>query len=214
MNEADDISDRSMQNEPRQFGLGKLLLLVAAAAVWFSTWRVHREINVTQGEIELLRSFSKELVVTDETQFAMNYQDAIWEGERRCKIYLPPKHSYELHVALEGKYHVTPPTGAIPVKSIKLAPGEHTVRHFILTRQDGLTEINVYCDDQLIYGEVHEVGWLPVNYAYLEKMDEPFRTIQRDVDEPLEIWRGVSQHPEQSGFLDRVRGLILWVERE
>ena len=63
-----------------------------------------------------------------------------------------------------------------------------------------------------IYDEVHGAGWLPYNYAFTEKTDEPLISIQRPTHTPLEIWRGVWQHPPPPGYVERVRGLILWVE--
>ena len=166
-------------SKSRQFDLRILLLLVAAIASFFAASRAFRETVSTKKEIAQLRSLDKSLQVRDKSQYALVYQDPIWEGERRCRVYLPSNNRYRLYIALESKYQKSPPGGATPVKTVDFGPGEHVIRHFIYTAADGLTRISVHCDGELIYDKV-QVGWLPHNYAYVEKTDEPQQTVQQE----------------------------------
>ena len=177
--------------EVRQFRLLTLLLLVTAVAASISAWRVHREIESTTEKIELVRLLGRQLNVRDDTQFALVYENSIWEGERKCKVFLPKGSSYRFHVSLEGKWRQPPPQGMKDAAFVSLTPGEHTIRHYLHTQKSGITKIYVYVDDELIYEEVHEVGWLKYNYAFTERMDVQRISIQQPTDSPLEIWRGV-----------------------
>ena len=211
--ESSSTTSTAAKVEPQQSRLRTLLLLLTAIATTFSAWRVHREIEATNEKIEIARLLARDLKVSDESQYALVYENSVWEGERKHRIYLPPGRTYVLHVSLEAQYRVPASKDTAPsIESITLDPGEHTIQHFFYIEKNGSTRIHVYCDDELIYDEVHGAGWLPYNYAFTEKTDEPLISIQRPTHTPLEIWRGVWQHPPPPGYVERVRGLILWVE--
>jgi|GEM_PF-4527909 len=210
MNEDNQQASTTAASKSHQFDLRMLLLLVAAVASFFAASRAFRETASTHKEITQLRSLDNSLQVRDGSQFAFVYQTPIWEGERRCKVYLPPNNQYRLCIALESEFQKWPPEGATPVKTFELAPGEHEIRH--QAYDDGPTRIYVYCDDKLLYDKTEKAGWLPP--PIWENSGAPQTTVQREVEEPLQVWRAVGQHPkDKGGYLKRMRGLLLWIER-
>jgi len=112
------------RRSPRwQLGLQRLILLIAAIAVWMTVYLNHQRSAFLDTRIKLMVPLANELIVNDPSKIAVVQLEHLWMDDDRWDLYLPGG-SYRLCIATRK----VADDGLAPVvKSVPLRPGNHRI---------------------------------------------------------------------------------------
>lgn len=141
-----------------QVGLRTLLLLMAAAGVWFAYIANRREIPRVQSRIDVLQPLVRELKIDDLSQIAVVLLEPQWYNEFRWRIYLP-----------EGKYRLCLATRQVAQEGFpssfvhaSIPAGQHLLelKHILkppLESKEG--RISIWLNDKELIGVDEKPDW-------------------------------------------------------
>lgn len=158
------MSDASVPSpaQPRsrlrpRFSLLTLLLLIAATASWLAYWRIAKRTERIRAELPGLREIARSLIVEDPAQYAAVQQHSLWDDDFRWRVYLPPQHRYQVHLATDAVDHRGQPT---PVASASIPPGKHELE-LRSRKADDHWQIDVLIDDEVRLSDTRPLEWNP-----------------------------------------------------
>lgn len=200
-------STPSLSRRP-QVSLSTLLLLMAAVAVWFGCWSVHRQNYRLHRNLQGLLSISRELEVDDRSRAAAVAIIPEWLGEAIWEIYLPEGREYELCLALE---QVSDEGLAPPVQRAAIAAGKCTVelKHDTLA-EESITSLLV--DDSVVIEEARPKNWEPRRGSRGASVID--RSQQFDPALPLILYRKRFNSHDGTSPQKGVptNGILVWIE--
>jgi hypothetical protein len=188
-----------------RFGLRSLLLLFAAIGSWL-VYAKHRETYVAlDKEVAVMKRLLGEVSVTDDTQFAIAAEPAIWNDERVWNVYLP-----------EGTFRICLAFQAVNDTSFPVH--EHRARinsghHRIVVRRDQKGTVSVLIDGDEVMTDVGEPKTIaaPQERNWFRPVQSN-RTMQHSTETNLELVREVSVGT--SGTAEgSPAGLLIWIEK-
>ena len=214
---ARDAASGPATKRPRrrlQFALSTFLLLIAALASWAAYWQTCRRTEALRQQLPGLRQISRQLRVSDPTQYAAVEKAPTWFDEHIWEVHLPAGSAYELCLSLENiESQLIPLSLETEAEHVvPIDPGRHTIE-FRDDASDKQWSFVVLVDDQTVIEQTRAASWNESRSS--TGASSVSLSEQQAVDKPLELFRRRLHVPtgkySSSTPKGPARGAQLWI---
>ena len=217
-------AQRARRRPTWQVGLRTTLLIVAFVAIAFAIIKERSKIVRLRDQISVIQPLVRELQIDDPSQFAVMKLEAMWLGEEKWDVYLPPSARYRLQIATRDVvYHARPGTRAEPMPAAShhftLGPGRHLIELEQTNDDANGWHFTVISDGKPVILAVETTDWN--RSSGMAGGSDIWTSQQIAADQVVELYRSRVYPPQQSQVYNTAAapktpgpGLLLWINRE